>query len=136
MALDLIIHALIGISFFSQWGPYQSFNEAPAPVGSSKICYGSQPGRLHFPLSSDPAETHGFSIGHWKGKQFLVGYNPGDRATFNIILGDGGLVSVMYWQGEGIGLGRARIWLEGEEAQGAHIYGDYSGGPNQGNRVT
>lgn len=67
-------------------------------------------------------------MGQWKSKKYLTGSQPGDLAVFDVEIGRTGAVHYMYWMGTNIGLGRAKVWLDGEKETGSsYIFGDYMG---------
>lgn len=73
-------------------------------------------------------------MARWKTKHFLAGYQPGDKAVFDIDLGASQRVAVLAWMGTDIGLGRAKMYFVGEEDSFVYIFGDNPPGQNLGNR--
>lgn len=97
-----------------QWSPYAALLSPPNVHTPRFQCFsaaqtiGAPPG---FPI--DWTATSGWSLGHWKSKHFVVGFNPGDKIVFNLDL-TGTSVTVYAWAGHDIGLGDAKLYFEDE----------------------
>ncbi|SCV67155.1 BQ2448_5801 [Microbotryum intermedium] len=104
----------------SPWSTYQRADEPPAEPTTELTCYTAAPGPTQFPI----AENHGFKLSHWKSKEYLVGYKPGDRIVFNLKVTQG-VASIMYWRSWALNFGRARFWLDGEKDRAGVIWGDW-----------
>lgn len=51
------------------------------------------------------------------------------------MIGESGEVSLLYWMGDApLALGRAKVWLDGEEEDFHYLFGDYLGA-SEGNRL-
>lgn len=56
-------------------------------------------------------------------KPYLVAYNPGDYAKFEIVVGMVGRVRVTYLKSKTFGLGNVWCWLDDDRKNGKKIVG-------------